>query len=469
MSINRSALVGAFVLCGLLLFAIGLFMVGDRRMLFADRFEISAEFEKLAGVQPGGTVRVAGMDAGEVLAIQVPPGPGGRFRVRMRIREDLHQIVRTDSVATIQSDGIVGNKFVQVDPGSAGAPEVPDGGTIAGKEPFDMADLMAQMSDTVRNVNATIVDVRGDLETALASVTDTVGHADQLIQDVGTDVKAITAVGRQVSNDAAAIVRNVRNGQGTLGRLITDDQLYARAAGIAQKADATMDNIRELSVQARGAITDLRSPEGPVQGAAADFRQTLGFAREAMQDLSENAEALKRNWFFRGFFNRRGYFDLDDLTAADYRSGVLAGKDRVALRIWIASNVLFAEGPGGAETLTEGGRARLDGAMAEFLRYEGHHPLVVEGYGRGPTRDARYLRSHDRAAMVKEYLLPRFHLDANRVGAVALGEEAEGSPVGQTWDGVAITLFVPPAVIADRTARAAGRPAPAAPAAAVSR
>src|SRR5688572_18745544 len=104
---NRSAIVGAFVIGGLLLFAVGLFLIGDRRMLFTDTFEVYAEFSQIGGLQNGAIVRVAGLDAGEVETIHVPGAPSAKFRVKFRIREDLHPLLRLDSVATIQNDGLV--------------------------------------------------------------------------------------------------------------------------------------------------------------------------------------------------------------------------------------------------------------------------------------------------------------------------------------------------------------------------
>src|SRR5688500_20221983 len=94
-------------------------------MLFSDTFEMYAEFANIAGLQDGAKVRVAGMDAGEVEGIHVPPGPSAPFRVKLRVREDLHPLIRIDSVATIQTDGLVGNKFVQVDAGTDQAAVVP--------------------------------------------------------------------------------------------------------------------------------------------------------------------------------------------------------------------------------------------------------------------------------------------------------------------------------------------------------
>ena len=133
MTSMRAVLVGAFVLGGLVLFSIGLFLIGNRRMLFADNFDVRSQFAEVAGLQPGAKVRVAGMDAGEVREIHVPTGPRAKFQVVMRVRSDLHQVIRTDSVASIQNDGLVGNKFVQIEAGTDAAPVVAENGTIPAK------------------------------------------------------------------------------------------------------------------------------------------------------------------------------------------------------------------------------------------------------------------------------------------------------------------------------------------------
>src|SRR5262245_50705360 len=133
---NRLAAVGAFVIGGFLLFAVGLFMIGDRRMLFSDSIDVYAEFQEVAALANGAKVRVAGMDAGEVDEIDVPRSPTEKFRFKMRVRKDLHPLIRLDSVASIQTDGLVGNKFVQIQTGSDKSPQVQDKGTIQSREPL---------------------------------------------------------------------------------------------------------------------------------------------------------------------------------------------------------------------------------------------------------------------------------------------------------------------------------------------
>lgn len=443
MSRNRSAAVGAFVIGGILLFAVGLFLIGDRRMLFQDNFEIYVEFSKIAGLQKGAIVRVAGMDAGEVDTIHIPKGPAEPFRVKLRIREDLHALIRLDSVASIQNDGLVGNKFVQVETGTEASPMVEDRGTIRSREPFDLADMMQKMNETIDIVGATITGVKESVDEAFSTISLVAKDAQVLLDDVGTDLRRIMESGTKATRDIDAIVADVRAGRGSVGKLLTDDSLYRSARNIAVEAEKAVATVREASEQARAAIADFRGEGGPMKGVTADLQQTLALAREAMTDLAENTEALKRNFFFRGFFNRRGYFDLDDVSVAQYRQGALETKDRRVLRIWVNENVLFTSDEKGQPRLTDDGRARLDSAMSQFVQYPRNSPLVIEGYAAGPaTADERFLLSRKRAQLVRDYLVGKFGLDPNFVATMAMGEEAPGSPSGDRWDGVAVAIFV---------------------------
>jgi len=440
---NRVVVVGAFVVFGILLFGAGLFFIGDRRMMFSDTFEVYAEFASIAALQNGAIVRVGGMDAGEVETIHVPQRPSAPFRVKMRVREDLHQLIRIDSVASIQSDGLVGNKFVQVEVGTEQSQPVPAAGTIKSEEPFDLPDMLKKMSGTIDLVTTTIVDVKAGLEEALQSVSATAKGAQTLMNGISVDVRQITASTQKVTEDLNVIVSGVRQGRGTAGKLLTDDSLYASLKSMSAEAEKAVADLREASEQAKAAIADLRGENGPMKGVTGDLQQTLKSAKDTMADLAENIEALKRGFFFRGFFNNRGYFDLDDVSVQQYRDGALETKDRRALRIWVGAPVLFTKDANGNEILTHGGRARLDSAMAQFVQYPKTSPFVVEGYGHDVTGDARFLHSRARAQLVRDYIVARFGLNPQVVAIMPMGSEASGSPTGAKWDGVALAIFVP--------------------------
>jgi phospholipid/cholesterol/gamma-HCH transport system substrate-binding protein len=445
LSAARMTGVGVFVIAGLLLFAIGLFMIGDRRMAFAKKFTLYTQFARVTGLQPGAIVRVAGARGGSVVQILPPSRPSEKFRVQLEIVEDLHQLVRTDSIATIETEGLVGGTFLGIGAGSDHAPPAPPDSTIRGKEPFAVADLLQQMSEAVTRVNATIQSVQQELESSIAAITETVKNANDLIAAVREDVRIITSAGARISVNAAEISDALRKGQGALGKLLTDDTLYERATSIAAQAEEIASGAREVVEQARKALSDFQSKEGPVAGLTTNLRQTMEDARSAMTSFADNMEALKHNFLFRGFFNDRGYFNLGSISPTQYRAGLLTrGTRRIVARVWLTSAVLFEPDPASpaGERLSDGGKQRLDSAIAPFLDRLVTGLLVVEGYAQQGTRDEQYLRSRARAATIREYLIRKFQLDPTMTGLMPMGSDVAESPEGRPWDGAALAAFL---------------------------
>jgi phospholipid/cholesterol/gamma-HCH transport system substrate-binding protein len=446
----RGAVVGGFVLGGLVLFIGGLFLIGDRRLLFAEQFELNTTFGKVTGLQIGTRVRLAGLEAGEVLEIALPARPSDRFRVRMRVREDVRPLVRTDSVAAIQTDGIVGSAFIQVSVGTDAAPQVEPGATIAGNDPIEFADLIQEGRETFRVLTREVTEVREDVSATLMALTRTVDTIDGVIADVGRDARALTTRGtmgidevRGTVAQARALVDKVSDGQGTIGQLLTDRALYDQLTAVGREAEQTARNLRDTTDRARVAVESYISPTGTAQQISQTLRNTLAAVEEVTSDLAEGTEALKRNFLFRGFFRDRGFFDLDSLTRDAYRAGALAGSDRTALRVWIGADGLFERGPDSLEQLSAAGRRRLDSTMADFVRYPRDSPLVVEGYSEAGDAEAPYLLSESRAQVVRDYLVARFRRQATLTGIMPMNDQADGSPRGDgRWSGVALTLFV---------------------------
>lgn len=445
----RTAVVGGFVIGGFLLFAIGLFLIGDRRLLFDPQFELNTAFGKVTGLQAGSKVRLAGLDAGEVLDIMIPSRPSEKFVVRLRLRQDLRQLVRRDSIAAIQTDGIVGNAFIQIGRGTDAAPVVEPGDTIAGTDPIDFADLIQEGRDTFQAVSREIADVSKGVSSAIVTLTETAATANTVLSDAGADLNRLTASTVRVSqgieavvDDTRGIVSSVRAGRGTIGQLLTDDTQYKRWVGISTEAERTIGNLRTASERAREVVERLGARDGATQQMLLALRDTVLNAREVMSDVSEGTEALKRNFLFRGFFRDRGFYDLDSVSRDAYLSGALEGDERTALRVWIEAGALFAAQPDGTERLTDAGRRRIDSVMADFVRYPSNSPLVVEGYASRSSDDTAFLVSLDRAELVRDYILSRFRRRVTLTGVMPLSTQAPGSPSGGTWSGVALALFI---------------------------
>jgi phospholipid/cholesterol/gamma-HCH transport system substrate-binding protein len=124
------------------LLTLALFLVRDQHAAFARHVEFYTEFTNLAGVTKGSKVKVAGMDAGQIVSVGVPHDPSSRFRVKFQINKRLHGLVRTDSVVTIATEGVVGGTYLLVRPGSSAALAAAPLSTLPSQEPLDMSKLL---------------------------------------------------------------------------------------------------------------------------------------------------------------------------------------------------------------------------------------------------------------------------------------------------------------------------------------
>lgn len=442
--------VGVFVVVGLLLFGVGLFLIGDRRLLFAEQREIDTTLARVTGLQVGTIVRVAGMSAGEVTRIDIPSQPSQPFVVRLRIRNDLAHLVRGDSVASVQTDGLVGNAFIQVSPGSDAATTVAPGGRIRGADPIEFSDMLVRANETLGTFDRMVQTIGPQVSQTLTSLNQTVIAVNGVVTDVGGDLKGITtATGRSLAttnrilDDVNVVVANVRSGRGTVGRLLNDDGLYQEIRTAGQRAAEGLEQFRMTSRQVRETAERLLRPGGSVDELLSNTQRAASATEEVLSDLSETTEAFKRNWLVRGFFRDRGYFDIDALTPAEYVRLADGAGERRTERLWLDAAVLFDTDAAGNERLTAEGRQRIDLAMGTLLQYRRGGPLVVEGYAGGESTGAQLLRSDSRARLVRDHLVRRFGRDATVTGALGLGADARQSPNGTgRWDGVALALLL---------------------------
>jgi phospholipid/cholesterol/gamma-HCH transport system substrate-binding protein len=141
---NRYVGIGIFVVVGSVLFAAAVFLIGDQHKFFAKHVELYTEVKNLNGLSKGAKIRVGGFDAGEVTAIGVPESPSSGFRLTLQITDQVRGLVRTDSVATIASEGVVGDKIVLIGSGSSDASVAAPHATLLSKETSDIADLVQQ-------------------------------------------------------------------------------------------------------------------------------------------------------------------------------------------------------------------------------------------------------------------------------------------------------------------------------------
>src|SRR6201981_413790 len=167
---RRNVAVGVFIVAGLILFGLGIFLVGSRHEAFSHHVFLYTEFAELDGIAKGSQVQVAGMDAGQVAKVEVPNSPNDRFRVQMKIDERFHGLVRTDSVVTVDTEGVVGDTFLTIHSGSPNAAIAQADSGLQSKPPISMSDLLSHGLGIMNDADATIKQVGGKLNVALDGV-----------------------------------------------------------------------------------------------------------------------------------------------------------------------------------------------------------------------------------------------------------------------------------------------------------
>lgn len=199
---------GLFIVAGLAVLVTGVFLIGSRESLFQSTYHLKAEFQNVAGMSDGADVRVGGLHQGSVKHIQLPNRPDGKVTVIMDLDKATHDVLKNDSVASIKSEGLIGDKYVEISFGSDGGAQLKDGDTIASEPPLDMSNLVKKAD--------------GLLDTAKTAVTDLDGTASNL--------KSISA--------------KINEGKGTVGALINDKTIYQKASAGATALNEDMEALK---------------------------------------------------------------------------------------------------------------------------------------------------------------------------------------------------------------------------------
>jgi phospholipid/cholesterol/gamma-HCH transport system substrate-binding protein len=183
---SRVARLGAFIVTTLAILAVGIFIIGNKQYLFTSTYRLKTQFANVVGLDVGAPVRVGGVHRGAVHSIDLPHRPNGEVTVVMDLDSSTHDIVKQDSEASIETEGLLGNEYMAISFGSAGAANVRDGDTIASHPPIAMSDLIKKSDDILDSSQQAIKNVT--LATAsLSSVSAKIDHGQGTIGELIND------------------------------------------------------------------------------------------------------------------------------------------------------------------------------------------------------------------------------------------------------------------------------------------
>jgi phospholipid/cholesterol/gamma-HCH transport system substrate-binding protein len=207
--------VGIFVLVTLGIFLAIIYMLGARARLFEARYTIYAEFSEVAGLQEGATVRLAGVQIGRVARVELPAQPGGKVRVGMKIAKQFADRIRKDSEARIQTQGLLGDRIIEITVGTTQTAALQPGETIPSKDPVDISHVIGEGAGVVRSVAALTESLRQVAEQFQKS---------RVMDDFGDTMKTTRKVAEQVGR----IADRAEKGPGLAYTLIYEEPIALR-------------------------------------------------------------------------------------------------------------------------------------------------------------------------------------------------------------------------------------------------
>ena len=244
--LGKKLRVGVFVLVALVVGIGMVYALGARARLFEARYTVHADFSEVGGLNEGATVRLAGVQIGRVKAVNLPSEPGGKVRVDLAIAKQFANRVRKNSVARIETQGLLGDRIVEITVGTADAPPTKDGDVIVARDPTDFTKIVSQGADTVKSVAA--------LAESLKTTADTLRQS-KLIEDAS----ATLASTRKVTDRVARMVDEVEKGRGWAHALIYEEPVALRKMNdVIASTQRLLDRV-ERGEGAAGVLTSSQS------------------------------------------------------------------------------------------------------------------------------------------------------------------------------------------------------------------
>jgi phospholipid/cholesterol/gamma-HCH transport system substrate-binding protein len=368
-------------------------------------------------------------------------------------------LIRKDSLVSVESDGLVGDKFLLIHAGTDQAALAVPGDMLPSKEQIELSAVVAKVNRLLDQASGTMADVShhadGTLDTLKGTIENTNGLVTGLRKGKGT-------VGMLLSDEATAqqvraAIGNTRQATEGFDQITDKANVLVTHANemvsdlesrdLPEKAQQTLDNVKSASVQLNDsstrlnqALTGALASDATGVDAAQNIRESLSNVNTATANLADDSEALKHEFFFRGFFRKRGFYTLSTLSPDEYRSESFFSNSSNQ-RKWLPASDIFVELPDGRQVLSPKGTATLDNFGAEAKDTISGKAMVIEGYASNAAPAKQLLVSKTRAALVKRYLEQHFQVNPTNIGIVPLNAMTPQNTGKTTWDGVCVVIL----------------------------
>jgi phospholipid/cholesterol/gamma-HCH transport system substrate-binding protein len=303
-STNSRLRTGIFVIITTLLFIIGLYKIGGKHRIFGSTMNVSAIFRNVNGLMQGNNVRFGGIDIGTVSKVEIISDTAIRATFSVEHEAAVH--ITSTSIASIGTDGLMGNKIVNIAPGAAGGKQIGEGGVVITLPLVELDNAMRTLNKTNENLelmtdDAKIVMNRFSKKNTLWSLLLDTAVADNVKQAL-VNVRQSGKNAVRITEGLDLMVDNVNNGKGSLGSLIKDTALSGnlhRAAadiGIVGKQAAHISNelntVSDKILHGQGSVAELvqdTSLAHRIDQAIFDFKRGAANFDSSMVALKQNA------------------------------------------------------------------------------------------------------------------------------------------------------------------------------------
>lgn len=310
---SKTLRVGIFVITGLVLFIVAIYLIGENQNMFKKTFTISANFNNVSGLMQGNNVRYSGINIGTVKHITMVND--STITVDMNIDEKMVRHIKKDAIATIGTDGLVGNSIVNIIPGKGKEAVVVSGDFIQSYTKIGTEDMLNTLSTT--NENAALLTAK--LLKVADALSDDKGTLGMLINDttVSENLKLTFKQLRITSIEASKAMKELNSIISSLdiensvaGTLLNDSEQAERIESLITNLESSSQEINKVINNINETITDFKEGEGALNYLSQDkefadqIEATMNNINEGTLKFNENMEALKHNFLTRGYFKK---------------------------------------------------------------------------------------------------------------------------------------------------------------------
>ena len=312
---RRAVVVGVFVIVGILFFIGGILMVGNLHETFKTKMEIGSLFEDVSGLQKGNNVWFSGVKIGTVSSLNFHGT--SQVEVNMKIDVKARKYIRKDAMVKISSDGLIGNKILVIYGGTTSAAEVDEGDVLHVEKTFTSEDMINTLQDNNNNLR----EITNDFKVISKTLAAGEGTIGKLLKDneVYANINAATASLQQASVKAEQLVTSLAtfseglNKKGTLANeLITDTVVFnsvkssvVQLQQIADTASAFIANLKQAGANPNSPIGVLLRDEA----SGTRIKTTIKNLESSSFKLEEDLEALQHNILLKGYFKKKAKAD----------------------------------------------------------------------------------------------------------------------------------------------------------------